>query len=267
MSFEPFVPTGGLSGWVTLRATLPSQKAAFNRSQPIQSDTEYFFSKFGAIESAEDVVSDRRTLRVILGAYGLSEDIDNRFFIKKILTEGVASQSSLANKLSDRRYRALARDFDFSVNPPSHKTQLNLVTETASRYRDKAFEIKVGEQSADMRLALGFAGEMRTLVNSTKTNPAAWFQVLGSPPVRKVFQTALGLPDAFSQLDVDDQHKRIQDQAERVFGTSDMLKLSLAPNVENITRRFLIMREVASVSQSSSLQTALVLLQSRPPSL
>ena len=50
---------------------------------------------------------------VALGAFGLQDDLPNRFFIQKVLEGGTLSTDSLANKLSDPRYAALAKAFGF----------------------------------------------------------------------------------------------------------------------------------------------------------
>ena len=41
MTFQPFVPGSGLSGWTLLKSTLPVQKTIFNRSTPTASDSVY----------------------------------------------------------------------------------------------------------------------------------------------------------------------------------------------------------------------------------
>lgn len=262
MTFQPFVSGSGLSSWSLLNLTLKKQKSAFKNNFIIRSDVQYFLDRFKDLDRAEDITEDRRVLRVILGAYGLIDDIENKFFIRKILEEGVTSQSALANKLSDRRYRNLAFDFDFSMDPPRHKTRPDLARNTSEAFQNQAFEVKIGEVNPDMRLALGFAREFQKVAQSATTNSTAWYQVLATPPLRKVVQTALGLPDTFAKLDIDDQHARIRSKADSVLGTNDINQLSSGVMTDVIIRRFLLLREVETLSSTSSLQTALILLSS-----
>ncbi|WP_292065614.1 DUF1217 domain-containing protein [Marivita sp. XM-24bin2] len=247
-----------------MKATLKLQKVAHSRSVVISSDTQYFLERFPEIRTPDDIVDDRRVLRVILGAYGLSEDIDNRHFIKTLMTEGVADQKTLANKLADRRYKSLARDFDFSISPPSHFRHKDLARKTAERFQDHTFETAIGDTNPEMRLALGFSTGIRTLWKESATNDAAWFQILATPPLKKVLQTALGLPAEFSRLDIDEQHQRIQEKARRVFGTSDISELSSDTKAEDVTRRFLVLDQAKGAGRTSSLHTALVLLSAIP---
>ena len=85
MSYQPVIPSAGLAGWNFLQRTYDAQFKAFNASAQLQRDTDYFREKVGEIQSAEDLVKDRRLLSVALGAFGLQDDIDNRYFIQKIL--------------------------------------------------------------------------------------------------------------------------------------------------------------------------------------
>lgn len=45
----------------------------------IRNDEAYFRAKIGSVKTAEQLVSDRRLLKVALGAFGLEADINNRF--------------------------------------------------------------------------------------------------------------------------------------------------------------------------------------------
>ena len=73
MNFTPVVPLGGLSGWALLSRTSERQTDLFNKSPQIVRDTEYFEQNIAKITTAEGLVSDRRLLRVALGAFGLQE--------------------------------------------------------------------------------------------------------------------------------------------------------------------------------------------------
>ena len=125
------------------------------------------------IETVDDIVNDRRFMRVLLGAYGLSDDIENTQFIKTVLSEGVSEPSALANKLTDRRYRNLARNFDFSTSPLIHKNNKNLLEQTITNYQNQSFETAIGEKNVDMRMVLSFSREIKEISNSTKSNTTA----------------------------------------------------------------------------------------------
>ena len=86
--FQPVIPSGGISGWRFLQRTYDAQLETFGQSAQIQRETDHFKEKIAGITTAEDLVADRQLLTVALGAFGLSDDIDNKFFIKKMLECG-----------------------------------------------------------------------------------------------------------------------------------------------------------------------------------
>ena len=258
--FKPVIIGAGLPAWSLLQSTLSDQKRTFGQSREIKSDVEYLKARLPAVSGASDIIGDRRLMRVVLGAYDLSGDIDNRFFIRKIMEGGVTDRTSLANKLSDRRYRQLATDFDFSATTRTLSDQL--IATTTRRFQDKSFEIAVGEQDQDMRLALGFQSGLEDIAIKAGTNTSAWYQILATPSVRTVIDTALSLPKEFQNLDIDDQLDRIMERASRQFGTNEVLSLISERQSDEIVQRFLVKKQAATLSAVSPLQTALVLLQS-----
>lgn len=260
MSFQPIILGNGLPAWSLLNRTLSTQQEMHSKNQIIQSDTRYFSENFASMKTADDIVSDRRILRVILGAYGLSDDIENKFFIKKIMNEGSTEPTAFANKLSDQRYRSLASDFDFSTKSPNLGTRSELMSQTIERFQRQAFEEAVGASSNDMRLGLTFQRTLSELVQSTNTNSAAWYQLMATPPLREVMQKALGFPQEFANLEIDDQFRRFQDKSESVFGSSDLSEMSEQRLSDEIIRRFLILQQTSQVPSVNSFKTALLLL-------
>ena len=113
MTYAPVVPFGGLAGWAFLTRTREAQKTAFASSPAVQRDEAYFRDRIGGISSAEELVSDRRLLSVALGAFGLEDDINNRYFIRKVLEDGTLDPKALGNKLADKRYLELSKAFGF----------------------------------------------------------------------------------------------------------------------------------------------------------
>lgn len=102
MSFQPIIPTGGLAGWTFLNRTLEAQKEAFGQSTQYRREEDYFRANIGNIETAEQLVADRRLLAFSLSAFGLDADLPNKFFIQKILSDGTSDNAALSNRLSDK---------------------------------------------------------------------------------------------------------------------------------------------------------------------
>ena len=79
--FQPVIPVSGLAGWRFLQRTYDSQFETFSKGAVLQRDAEYFRENIGQVRTAEDLTSDRRLLNVALSAFGLQDDINNRYFI------------------------------------------------------------------------------------------------------------------------------------------------------------------------------------------
>lgn len=261
MSFQPVVPLSGYTGWRFLSRTLDSQRDAFNESTSMQRATDRFRDKIGQIGSAADLVNDRQLLEVALGAFGLDDDINNRYFIQRILGDGVSDPEALSNRLSDSRYKEFAKAFGFGEGIPP-RTQLSFFAdEIIDRYEARQFERAVGEQDNSMRLALNLAPALSDIIAGNGSDTARWFAMMGNAPLRSVFETALGLPSSFSALDLDQQLEQFRSRAEATFGTSDMAEIASDENRETMIRLYMVRSEAQANGGLGSASIALSLLQ------
>lgn len=260
MSFAPVVPLGGFAGWSFLTRTMEAQKQAFTEQASVQRDTDYFREKIGSVKSAEDLVSDRRLLRVALGAFGLQDDIDSTFFIQKVLADGTLDTDDLANKLADKSYYQLASAFAFDLGTPS--TQIStFADEIIAAFQDRQFEAAVGEVDDNMRLALNARRELADLAVKDSSEDTKWFTILGSEPLRRLFQTAFGLPTAFASIDLDQQLATMKDRADRYLGSGEVAQFAEPERVDELIKLFLLRGQAQEVTSLSGGAVALTLLQ------
>lgn len=261
MSFTPIMPTGGYAGWKFLQRTLEKQQTAYAASGPIQRDDAQFRARIGQVRTAENLVSDRGLLGVALGAFGLDADIDNRFFIRKVLEEGTLDEGSLANRLSDKRYRDFSKAFGFGDYSTPRTVLSDFPDEILSRYRAMQFEASVGEVDADMRLALATQRELPLLAAQDSKETTKWYSIIGSPSLSLAFQKALGLPASIGALDIDQQVAAYQKKAQTAFGTSDPAIFADPARTEGFVRQMLLRSEIATLQTQSRATIALQLLQ------
>jgi hypothetical protein len=264
MTFSPVIPATGLAGWALLNRTMDRQTDLFNQSPQIVRDTEYFEATIGSITTADELVSDRRLLRVALGAFGLQDDIDSRAFIRTILEEGTDRPEALANRLTDQRYKQIADAFGFADLQAPKTGDPGFGARIADQFRRREFEVAVGDQDQALRLALNAERELGTIATGEGSENARWFGILGNTPLRRVFETALGLPESFAQLDLDRQLGEIKSRAERQLGITSLSDLAAPEVQEQLIRRYLVRDQIASFSVQSSQSIALALLQSAP---
>jgi Protein of unknown function (DUF1217) len=90
----------------------------------------------------------------------------------------------------------------------------------------------------------------------------SWYSILGSKPMRAVFEKAYGLPTAFGRLDVDQQRDVMRDKTSALFGTDKLTAFQDPANVEKLVNRFLARAQIeAGVTATSPGAAALTLLQ------
>lgn len=251
MGFQPIVPFGGMAGWAFLQRTRVAQAAAHEATPAMARDTVYFAEKISGVETAADLVGDYRLLKVALGAFGLDDDLPNKAFIRQVLEGGAMARDSLANRMVDKRYRAMAEAFGFDLATP--RTRLgDFPDEILSAYRSRQFEIAVGEQDATLRLAMSLPRDLGAIVESDNTPDGRWFSVMGNEPLRKVFETALGLPSSLGSLDIDRQLGVFRDRARAVFGAGEVGQFAEPDRLEELNRLFLVRAQIADGGASMS---------------
>lgn len=259
MSFQPVLPFAGYAGWKFLGRTFEAQKASFSGSGQMVRDADYFRANIGKATTAEALVADHRLLKVALGAFGLDDDLPNKAFIRRVLSDGTLSADALSGKLSDKRYAAMARAFGYDLTPP-RIVQSDFADTLLAAYDDRQFEIAVGEQDANMRLALGTPRDLGEVAAKTSSEDTRWFTVMGTTPLRSVFEGALGLPSSFASLDLDQQLTTLKQKTEAVFGDSSISQFTDSDKIDKLVRLFLIRSELAgggsggTSGQSAALQ-------------
>lgn len=251
MSYTPVVPIGGYAGWRFLQRTETTQKAAFVSSAALQRDEAYFRERIGSVGSAEELVADRRLLKVALGAFGLGDDLANRFFIRKVLEEGTTDRNALANRLSNKAYAELSQTFGFDRIPLGTASD-GFADSILAAYETRSFEAAVGEVNDDMRLAMNAERELTALAERDSSDNTLWYSILASKPLRTVFEQAFGLPSSFGALDIDVQLRTMKSKARAVLGDDSIRQFAQEGRSDALIRRFLLMSDVQAGTSSSA---------------
>ena len=246
MSFQPVLPLGGYAGWRFLSNTLDTQQDRHAADPSRARDATYFRAQIPRIGDAAALVSDFRLLRLALSAFGLEGDLPNRAFIRTVLSQPAEDPASLVNRLVDKRYKVFAETFGFGGPLPPRTPLPGFADRILARFERQEFERAVGQQSEAMRLALTAAREIPDLAARGLSDTTAWLSVLGNPPLRKVFETAFGLPAATGTLDLDLQLRAFRTGAARLSGTSEFAQFGSAERVEGLIRSFTIRAEAAA---------------------
>lgn len=266
MSFQPVIPLGGYVGWQFLQRTLPAQSENFRNGPELERDVAHARAEMGSALTAEDIVEDRQLLKVALGAFGLQDDLPNRAFIQKILADGTTDPEALSNRLADKRYSAFAEAFGFGEARLPSTIDSDFVEKLVEDYQVRAFEIAVGEQNNDMRIAFTFAREIEELASEDTTVDTKWFSIMGNPPLRQAFEVTLGLPTEFASLDIDQQLGVFKERLQSFLGDSDIAQFTDPDQRDAFVRLFLIRSELSNgPSPTTPGMAALTLLSNQTP--
>ncbi|ARO15402.1 hypothetical protein BVG79_02062 [Ketogulonicigenium robustum] len=260
MSFQPVLPLSGYTGWRFLTQTLQRQTTAFAASGEVAMNTKYFRENIAKVETVDDLMSNRRLLSVALGAFGLQDDLNSKAFIQRVLTEGTETQGAFASKLSDKRYAALSSAFGFGNADGVQTSKADFADKIIARYTSESFEVAVGEQNGDLRLALNVAGGVADVLAAKGSENAQWFAMMGDSPLRNVFQTALGFPASFAQIDIDQQKEQFISRAKATFGITTFADFADPAAQEKLIRLFLVRSEINNSAFNSPASIALSLL-------
>jgi len=242
----PSAPIGGIAGWRFMQRTQESQLEAFKATPALDRELTYFKDNISKIESVEDLVKDYTLFKVALGAFGMEDKIADKFFFKKVLEEGSEADGAFSLKLTDTKFREMAEAFGFGNASGPHVAESDFAQKITEAYQVRQFEKAVGESDSSMRLALNLEREIGKYANGPSPETTSWFQLMANPPLREVFETALGLPKSIGTLDIDRQREIFQEATDRVFGSKSMDVFQDPENVDKLLRNFFAQEQINS---------------------
>lgn len=219
-----------------------SLEASAAKPQVARESADYL-SRIEKIKSVDDFLGDERVFTYAMKAFGLQDMTYAKAFMRKVLTEGTASQDAFANKLADKRYREFAEAFNFAQFGGT-ATIFDVTRQgTVDRYVRQTLEEDAGSQDEGVRLALYFDRKAAGL-----TSP---FSILADPALLKVVFTALNLPATTSLLDIDRQ-------ASLISARLDIDDLKQPEKRSEFLKRFTILWEVANPATGSPAPAILI---------
>lgn len=245
--FTPAITQSGLGGWTLLKATYDRQLETYSSNSQVNADATYLKERLASPMSLESFLDDRRLLRISLTAFGLEGEEWKRGFIEKVLQESTLPQSPFLSRLRNPDYIAFAEAFS------PQDGQINLSETQTEAIRDDfeaaSFRLAVGEVDNDMRLALNYEARIGDLAQSTSTDEAIVFKLLGNVPMRTVLETALNLPSDLNKLNIEKQSEILRDRVATTLGVRQLSDLAETGVVERVIERFHAMQAISNGSQ------------------
>ncbi len=204
---------------------------AMTAAEPaVKTATAYYEANIGKATSIQDFVGNYRLLSYALDAYGLGDQINAKALITEVLEGGVSNPKSLANTLSDPRWKAFAAAYDFAgQGGASSVSSASAIKTTTTDYVEQQLESDQGAQDVGVQLALYFQRVAPTITNE--------YGILADPNLLEVAQTIFGLSPARSATNVDAQAKALS-QLMPISDLQDPKKL------QQLTERFTAMYDL-----------------------
>lgn len=254
------IGASGILGWKILQRTETRHMEILAKDPQINRATRYFHDNIEKTQTARDLVDNYRMLNVALNAFGLEADIGNKAFIRKVLESDLSDKNALANRLGDKRYLRFAEAFGYGPSDTPKPLDTNLKNNISQLYLDREFEKRIGEADENLRLALNARRELHSIRNHNVSDKALWYEILGNPALRTVFQTAFGFNENYTKLPIDRQHSEYINKSKKILGGSSSLDISKPEVIEKIIKGFLAKNSVTSNQSYNKFRTALTLL-------
>lgn len=256
MSGSISIGVGGIAGWRIVQRSEAQQIQRLAKDPIVQRSTAYFQENITRTTKAEELVKDYRLLSTALSAFGLEADIANKAFIQKVLESDVTDKKSLVNRLADKRYLKMAEAFGFGSAKPAN----NLSENVSKAFVQREFERRIGEGDETLRFALNARRELQEMGTRTSSDKTLWYEILGSPPLRKVFEGALGFGTAYGKLPIDRQYEEFTRAAERTFGSSSLKHFTQPDAIDRLVKNYMVRSQINISSTQNRYSAALTLL-------
>lgn len=188
---------GTLGSYQQISRNLDKSLGMLSLRPEVKRQSDYFLANIRRVKSAEEFLGDDRLYQFAMTAYGLKDMIYAKAFMRKILTEGLENSKSFALQLADTRFREFAEAFNFTRYGATATAFDRAQQGTVDRYVRIQLEADAGQKDEGLRLALYFQRKAPSV--------SSVYGLMGDPALYKVVQTALGLPAAYSNTDIDKQ--------------------------------------------------------------
>jgi len=167
----------------------------------VKSDVAYLRKALPKVESAQALMKDDRLFKIAMQAFGLGDMAYAKGLMRQVLDQGTSGSGALANKLSDKRFLAFAKAFDFGAYGATTTRRSGFAQDVEARFLRESLESKAGESDENVRLALYFQRNAANVSDS--------YGLLADPALRKVAEVVFALPAASSGGNASNKRKPV----------------------------------------------------------
>jgi hypothetical protein len=220
-----------------------TQDVANTAAQPaVQVAMKAFTQAVSSAKSVDQLLSNPAFMNVFLTANNMSDQIGFTALAKQALTSDPTDPNSLANKLTDTRWKTVGQTYNLSS--PGALASLQspaTIASIANAYATATWEASEDKVTPGLSNALAFKAQAATITTVD--------QVLGNPTVRNVVTTALGIPQQIAFQTMGAQEKAISSQL-------DVSQFQNPAFVETFAQRYLIANAAAVAATAAASSTS-----------
>ena len=203
-----------------------TKQVALTAAQPdVKRDIAGFTNALRKAKTPEELLNNPLALKVLLTANGLGNQAASTALAKKALLSDPEKSDSLVNKLTDTRWKQVAKTYSFATKGLTALADPKVIATITNGYAEVAWRRKLDRTTPGLSNALDFQNR----ASAIKTID----QVLSDPTFREVLTTTLGVPReiAFQTLTA---------QENALSSRIDLKKFQDPKFVTQFTRRYLI---------------------------
>lgn len=209
-------------------------------------DIAAFKAAVAAAKTPADLLKNPQALKVLLTANGLGDQTAYTALASKALLSNTTDPKSLANTLTDTRWKTVASTFDFANKGLSVIKNASTLNSIANGYATIQWQTSLDQSTPGLSIALDFRSRASTITSVD--------QILGDSNLRTAVTTALGIPQQIAFQSLEAQEKAISSRL-------DITKFKQPAFVEQFTQRYLVAAtQAASDSSSTSSGSSLLSL-------
>jgi hypothetical protein len=215
-----------------------TQDVRSTAAQPVVQNTIKAFTQ--AVNSATSVtqlLANPAVMNVLLTANGMSDQIGYTALATQALTSNLNDPNSLANTLTDTRWKTLAQTYNFATKGLAAIQSPAAIASIANNYAQVTWQNNEDTVTPGLSNALSFKATASTITSVD--------QILGDPTMRTVVTTALGIPEEIAFQDIGAQETAITSQL-------NISQFKDPKFVDSFVQRYLIANSANASSSASS---------------
>jgi len=215
-----------------------TQDVKVTAAQPmVKASIAAFTQAVSSAKSMTQLLANPQFMNVLLTANGMSDQIGYTALATKALTSNLGDPKSLANQLTDTRWKTLAQTYNFSSTGLATFQNPATIASIASAYATATWQTSQDQVTPGLTNALAFKAQASTISSVD--------QILGNPTMRAVITTTLGIPQEIAFQSLNAQEKAISSRI-------DITQFKSPSFVESFVQRYLIANAANTSSSASS---------------